>query len=217
MLFGLWITIELEWLEGEANVTMRLKDCIDGFLGSMEEDGSNVFVNWVKSNEIKAVSQFNPPAQLYYFHGKTLLIWYHNYFDIFGEGIGCRYMYRCVRVRFRILCTFCQEPGHTYSSTRCDCVLSSLCHIWPSTACCRNHQRYNSTSAGNLICLCLSCICISQSTELCGYSTCNIERQKGSLQSDWLVQFHDFHLGSQGLSWCFSGVRIFSENVLASV
>lgn len=46
---------ELEWLEGEANVTMRLKDCIDGFLGSMEEDGSNVFVNWVKSNEIKAV------------------------------------------------------------------------------------------------------------------------------------------------------------------
>lgn len=46
---------ELEWLEGEPNVTVRLKDCIDGFLGSIEEDGSNVFVNWVKTNELKVV------------------------------------------------------------------------------------------------------------------------------------------------------------------
>ncbi|XP_021728190.1 nicotinamidase 1-like [Chenopodium quinoa] len=46
---------ELEWLEGEANVTMRLKDCIDGFLGSIEKDGSNVFVDWVKANKLKAV------------------------------------------------------------------------------------------------------------------------------------------------------------------
>ncbi|XP_021714010.1 nicotinamidase 1-like [Chenopodium quinoa] len=46
---------ELEWLEGEANVTMRLKDCIDGFLGSIEENGSNVFVDWVKANKLKAV------------------------------------------------------------------------------------------------------------------------------------------------------------------
>ncbi|KAK1320283.1 hypothetical protein QJS10_CPA03g01666 [Acorus calamus] len=26
---------------------------IDGFLGSMDEDGSNVFLNWVKTNELK--------------------------------------------------------------------------------------------------------------------------------------------------------------------
>ncbi|KAK9713149.1 hypothetical protein RND81_06G006800 [Saponaria officinalis] len=45
----------LAWLEGEANVTIRLKDCIDGFLGSLNEDGSNVFVNWVKKNQLKAV------------------------------------------------------------------------------------------------------------------------------------------------------------------
>ncbi|CAO2830344.1 unnamed protein product [Amaranthus hypochondriacus] len=46
---------ELEWLEGESNVTLRLKDCIDGFLGSIETNGSNVFVDWVKTNQIQAV------------------------------------------------------------------------------------------------------------------------------------------------------------------
>lgn len=45
----------LQWLEKEPNVTIRRKDCIDGFLGSLEKDGSNVFVDWVKSNEIKAI------------------------------------------------------------------------------------------------------------------------------------------------------------------
>lgn len=46
---------ELEWLEGEQNVTLRRKDCIDGFIGSTEKDGSNLFVNWVKTNQLKAV------------------------------------------------------------------------------------------------------------------------------------------------------------------
>ena len=46
----------LQWLENEPNVTLRCKDCIDGFLGSIEKDGSNVFVDWVKTNQIKVVS-----------------------------------------------------------------------------------------------------------------------------------------------------------------
>lgn len=37
-------------------MTLRRKDCIDGFIGSLEKDGSNTFVDWVKANEIKAVS-----------------------------------------------------------------------------------------------------------------------------------------------------------------
>lgn len=48
----------LQWLEREPNVTIRRKDCYDGYLGSMEEDGSNVFVDWVKTNQIKTVSTF---------------------------------------------------------------------------------------------------------------------------------------------------------------
>ncbi|KAK7368849.1 hypothetical protein VNO80_10880 [Phaseolus coccineus] len=43
---------ELRWLENEPNVTIRRKDCFDGYLGSIEEDGSNVFVDWVKKNKI---------------------------------------------------------------------------------------------------------------------------------------------------------------------
>lgn len=45
----------LKWLEKEQNVTIRRKDCINGFLGSMEKDGSNVFSNWVKANSINVV------------------------------------------------------------------------------------------------------------------------------------------------------------------
>lgn len=45
----------LRWLENETNVTIRRKDCFDGYVGSMEEDGSNVFVDWVKKNKIKTV------------------------------------------------------------------------------------------------------------------------------------------------------------------
>ncbi|XP_073034804.1 nicotinamidase 1 [Primulina eburnea] len=46
---------ELQWLENQPNVTIRNKDCIDGFIGSLEKDGSNVFVDWVKANKIKAI------------------------------------------------------------------------------------------------------------------------------------------------------------------
>ncbi|XVE83056.1 hypothetical protein DITRI_Ditri16bG0056500 [Diplodiscus trichospermus] len=45
----------LQWLEIEPNATLKRKDCIDGFLGSIEKDGSNSFVDWVKNNQIKAI------------------------------------------------------------------------------------------------------------------------------------------------------------------
>jgi len=46
----------LKWLESEDCATLRRKDCINGFVGSMENDGSNVFVDWVKEKHIKVVS-----------------------------------------------------------------------------------------------------------------------------------------------------------------
>ncbi|GLT68557.1 hypothetical protein SLA2020_407760 [Shorea laevis] len=45
----------LKWIENEPNVTIRRKDCYDGYLGSIENDGSNVFVDWVKNNQIQAL------------------------------------------------------------------------------------------------------------------------------------------------------------------
>ncbi|GER55574.1 nicotinamidase 1 [Striga asiatica] len=39
--------------EDEPNVKIRRKDCYDGFVGSIREDGSNVFVEWVKNNKIQ--------------------------------------------------------------------------------------------------------------------------------------------------------------------
>lgn len=45
----------LQWLEKEPNVTIRRKDCYDGYIGSFEEDGSNVFVDWVKTNNIQTL------------------------------------------------------------------------------------------------------------------------------------------------------------------
>ncbi|XP_057421747.1 nicotinamidase 1-like [Lotus japonicus] len=45
----------LRWLENETNVTLRRKECFDGYIGSAEEDGSNVFVDWVKKNKIRTL------------------------------------------------------------------------------------------------------------------------------------------------------------------
>ncbi|KAG6526348.1 hypothetical protein ZIOFF_016331 [Zingiber officinale] len=46
----------LKWLEEDPSVTIRRKDCFDGFIGSMEKDGSNAFSKWVNANQIKTVS-----------------------------------------------------------------------------------------------------------------------------------------------------------------
>lgn len=47
---------ELLWLEKEEeNVTIRRKDCIDGIIGSINKDGSNVFVHWLKQNQIQTI------------------------------------------------------------------------------------------------------------------------------------------------------------------
>ncbi|XP_068655470.1 nicotinamidase 1-like [Aristolochia californica] len=45
----------LEWLEKDPNVTCRRKDCIDGFIGAINEDGSNTFINWVKTKKIQLI------------------------------------------------------------------------------------------------------------------------------------------------------------------
>lgn len=64
-------------------MTLKCKDCIDGFLGSIEKDGSNVFVNWVKSNQIKTVSIFSTPK------GVCLLV-------IFCRLYLCAFFYWCL-------------------------------------------------------------------------------------------------------------------------
>lgn len=43
----------LRWVEKEPNVTIRRKDCYDGYIGCIQEDGSNVFVDWVNNNKIQ--------------------------------------------------------------------------------------------------------------------------------------------------------------------
>ncbi|KAL8211261.1 hypothetical protein R6Q57_005698 [Mikania cordata] len=45
----------LQWMENEPTVTLRRKDCIDGFLGSFEKDGSNAFIDWVKKHQIETI------------------------------------------------------------------------------------------------------------------------------------------------------------------
>ncbi|GLJ43638.1 hypothetical protein SUGI_0908480 [Cryptomeria japonica] len=45
----------LEWLENDPNVVIRRKDCINGFVGCIQQDGSNAFVDWVKANDIQVI------------------------------------------------------------------------------------------------------------------------------------------------------------------
>ncbi|GAA0160524.1 hypothetical protein Leryth_011851 [Lithospermum erythrorhizon] len=45
----------LRWIEDEQNVKIIRKDCYDGYIGSIQEDGSNMFSDWVKLNNIQVV------------------------------------------------------------------------------------------------------------------------------------------------------------------
>jgi len=46
---------ELKWIEKEPLATLVRKDCINGFIGSFQPDGSNSIINWVKENRVKNV------------------------------------------------------------------------------------------------------------------------------------------------------------------
>lgn len=46
---------ELKWAEIEGRAVVMEKDCINGFVGGMRADGSNVVVNWIKDNGLKEV------------------------------------------------------------------------------------------------------------------------------------------------------------------
>jgi nicotinamidase-related amidase len=46
---------ELAWLEDDANATLVRKDCINGFIGAIQADGSNRVVDWVNANRLQAL------------------------------------------------------------------------------------------------------------------------------------------------------------------
>ena len=46
---------ELKWLEKKDNVTLVRKDCINGFIGAFQADGSNTVMDWAQLNSIKKI------------------------------------------------------------------------------------------------------------------------------------------------------------------
>ena len=46
---------ELKWIENEPLATLVRKDCINGFIGAFQSDGSNAIIDWVKEYNIKNV------------------------------------------------------------------------------------------------------------------------------------------------------------------
>ena len=43
---------ELKWLENDPHATLVRKDCINGFIGAFQPDGSNTIVDWVMKNQV---------------------------------------------------------------------------------------------------------------------------------------------------------------------
>jgi len=43
---------ELKWLENDPQATLVRKDCINGFIGAFQPDGSNAVVDWVNENKV---------------------------------------------------------------------------------------------------------------------------------------------------------------------
>ncbi|MCO5594153.1 hypothetical protein L7F22_048175 [Adiantum nelumboides] len=46
----------LQWLEQDKNAFLLRKDCINGFIGGLQADGSNLVVDWVRKNKVQVVS-----------------------------------------------------------------------------------------------------------------------------------------------------------------
>jgi len=46
---------ELKWIENEPLATLVRKDCINGFIGAFQADGSNAIIEWVNENNVKNV------------------------------------------------------------------------------------------------------------------------------------------------------------------
>jgi len=46
---------QLKWLEEDRHATLVRKDCINGFVGAIDADGSNQIVDWVKRHELEQV------------------------------------------------------------------------------------------------------------------------------------------------------------------
>ncbi|KAG0621453.1 hypothetical protein M758_3G020900 [Ceratodon purpureus] len=46
---------ELLWLESDPNTTLMRKDCINGFVGGIRDDGSNIVIDWIKNNKIQQI------------------------------------------------------------------------------------------------------------------------------------------------------------------
>ena len=43
---------ELKWLENDPQTTLVRKDCINGFIGAIQPDGSNSIIDWVRENQL---------------------------------------------------------------------------------------------------------------------------------------------------------------------
>lgn len=43
---------ELKWLESSPHITFQEKECINGFIGAMNENGKNHFIDWVKNHNL---------------------------------------------------------------------------------------------------------------------------------------------------------------------
>ena len=43
---------ELKWLENDPQATLVRKDCINGFIGAIQPDGSNSIIDWVRENQL---------------------------------------------------------------------------------------------------------------------------------------------------------------------
>jgi hypothetical protein len=104
-------------------------------LGSTENDGSNVFVDWVKKNQIKAVTTFNI---FIYIKKKKPIEFFNKVFLIFllillmgcvGEDIGTRDMHRYMCAGLCLLYIISKKPWLSDSSRTCCGVFPWVCYI----------------------------------------------------------------------------------------
>jgi len=140
-----WVS-ELRWLEKEPNVTIRRKDCFDGYVGSVEEDGTNVFVDWVKNNKITTVSVY-----LFILMWTPFLETINSLGFYLGEAAGCRCVHRYLCSRFCMFYNVSKKPWFSEAFRKRGGVFTWLCYLWYPSRSSHRYQRSFGTSTGTYI------------------------------------------------------------------
>ena len=124
--FGPMFPTDLQWLHHDKNAFLMQKDCINGYIGGIQPDGSNLVEDWVKKNNVQTVFLFSFTYVIIYLlafcilqmEGKGLM---DNEWLMWTDASSWN-MHRCMCAGLRGYCVICKKSWYFVTTGRSPCV-----------------------------------------------------------------------------------------------